>query len=344
MYISSSRHGSRIESVLRLTRRDPLLEQKSFVDNIHRSREFETNGVVYGRNACWWWVVVDPRVYPLHVWTREPGGMRAYARAAEALGAPVFTNGPMMGKRLGANGKLSKLRAARELTAWTVAGAIGGFVIAAGRRGRYVFTYGGAVAGAATASLRVFTDWSACGDVRSRSGKFDDLRNFDGEGASHSWFGRFADGFASHRIGDGDLPPRAIEGVGGLIRLVQDFEPVSSVVGHRRFNADFAALSRKTGIVAWALVPIDRRPRTSRSRISPPAHDADGVIVVIGGRRKLDAFAAAHLLSGIGARDAVAVDQRTSAMMGARNEFMIGPPPSHRQAMQLYGLCCRRPP
>jgi hypothetical protein len=189
----------------------------------------------------------------------------------------------------------------------------------------------------------MFTDWSACGDVRSRSGKFDDLRNFDGEGASHSWFGRFADDFASHRIGDGDLPPHAIEGVGGLIRLVQDFEPASSIARHPRFNPDFAALSRKTGIVAWALVPVDRRAPMSRSRATSSPHGSDGVIVVIGGGRKLDALAAAHLLSGIGARDAVAVDQRTSAMMGARNEFMIGPPPGYRQAMQVYGLCCRRP-
>jgi hypothetical protein len=63
--------------------------------------------------------------------------------------------------------------------------------------------------------------------------------------------------------------------------------------------------------------------------------------VVIGGQR-LTAAAAAEILCRAGARAAVAMDQSGCAMMGAYGRFMVGPPGYHRQAMQTYGLCCRR--
>jgi hypothetical protein len=59
------------------------------------------------------------------------------------------------------------------------------------------------------------------------------------------------------------------------------------------------------------------------------------------GSRALNCEVVAARLCAIGTRDAVAMDQSACIMMGAARQFVIGPPPLHRQDMQLYGLCCR---
>jgi hypothetical protein len=88
--------------------------------------------------------------------------------------------------------------------------------------------------------------------------------------------------------------------------------------------------------VAWGLVPLDR----GRDSDAKQAEPIKGVIAIVGGRT-LDCETAAARLCAIGARDAVAMDQSACIMMGKARHFMIGPPPLHRQAMQLYGLYCR---
>jgi hypothetical protein len=338
--------------------RDGLL----FIPNVIVDQNFLAVGVVYGRDDDFWWAIVDPRVHPLCVWKKRVSGIAAYGTSAQALNAAVFTNGPMMGKRLGPTHKITRGSAAWEFAKWTGAGVIAGLVVGLGWRSPYLWGVGGAAIGIAHAWSRAFTNWVPCGAVRSRDGGIDDRRNFDDQGETHAWFGRFGKDFSSYCIGEGDLPDGVCEGLGGLILLVRSFTPASTKIGHAAFNRDFAQLSKKKGVVAWGLVPIDpecvvapgvspqgRRawdraiasarcvdrqgPSTRRTR-------PEGVIVVIGGQ-KLDCEIAAARLCAIGTRDAVAMDQSACVMMGAARHFMIGPPPLHRQEMQLYGLYCR---
>jgi hypothetical protein len=339
---------------------DLVHDGRSFVSGMLADPRFLTVGVVDAHDHDCWWAVVDPLRHPLGVWSKCGPRFAAYARSAQALGAAIFTNGPMMGKRLGPKCKLTRGVAAREFAMWTVAGAVGGLLASSGLGLSYLAGIGGAALGMAQASRRVFTGWVPCGGVFSRDDGIDDRRIFDGE--THAWFGRFATDFASYRIAPGDLPQGVCEGLGGLILLVRDFKAASAEIGDPAFNRDFAQLSKKKGVVAWGLVPFDHGRSAARgdsylpgarSRVSEPTPGADeagpdatrtppleGVIVVIGGPA-LDCEVAAARLCAIGARDAVAMDQSGCIMMGAARNFMIGPPSLHRQEMQIYGLYCR---
>ena len=297
----------------------------SFVRNVISQPCFRDSGVSYGSSAHCCWAVVDIGVHPLYVWRKSGRRIDAYSRSGRHLDAAVFTNGPMMGKRLGGRRKLTRRWAASELMRWTSGGAVGGFLLGRESRSRLGAALGGAALGTLHAWRRIFTSWSACGDVLSRRNGIVDRRNFDFEGETHAWFGRFSTEFGSYAVGDGQLPDGVSEGLGGLIRIVRAFEPA----GMTRCDSDFAALSAKKGVAAWGLVPLACR-----------SGERDGILVVLASRR-LDAAAAAALLCSIGTREAVATDQSGSVMMGARQEFMVGPPPIHRQAMQTYGLCCR---
>jgi hypothetical protein len=336
--------------------RDGLL----FVPNVLADPHFLAVGVADGHDHDCWWAVVDPLRHPLCVWKKRVTRLAAYGRSAQALEAAIFTNGPMMGKRFGPTRKLTRGSAAWEFTMWTVAGAIGGLIAASGWGSSYLGGIVGAAVGLAYASRRVFANWVPCGAVYSRDGGIDDRRIFDDE--THAWFGRFASDFSSYCIAPGDLPQGVCEGLGGLILLVRDFKTASTKIGDPAFNRDFAQLSKKTGVVAWGLVPLDRDHsvarcssylRDAQNRASAWLQGADkpspdttrtqrleGVIVVIGGHT-LDCEIAAARFCSIGTRDAVAMDQSACIMMGTARHFMIGPPPLHRQEMQLYGLYCR---
>lgn len=313
--------------------RDNLaLDGRSFVPNVLADPHFAADGVASGHDRDCWWAVVDPLRHPLGVWKKRVPRLAAYGRSAQALDAAIFTNGPMMGKRFGPTRKLTRRSAAWEFAKWTVAGAIGGLLVASGWGAPYLGGIGGVAIGVALASRRVFTNWLPCGAVYSHDSDIDDRRIFDDE--THAWFGQFASDFASYRIAPGNLPPDVREGLGGLILIVRDFEMASTKAGDPAFNRDFAQLSKKSGVVAWGLVPLDRAVDATRSE------HLEGVIVVVGGHT-LDCEVAAARFCSIGARDAVAMDQSACIMMGTGRHFMIGPPPLHRQEMQLYGLCCR---
>ena len=305
-------------------------EGSSFVPRVVWGEPFQADGIAHGSGARCRWSIVDPRLHPLHVWRKSGSRWNAYAQSASELGASVFTNGPMMGKRLGRR-KLTRERAAWELAGWGAAGAVTGFLAGSSPRSRP--RYGTAFAGAAVASSavwrRLFTGWIPCGDVLGRQAGIADLRDFELEGAGHSWFGRFSIGFDSYAVGSGHPPEGVLEGLGGLILLLRGFRPPVRTPGSPGYDADFAILSTKKGVAAWGLVPLN----------ATAAGDLPGVLVVLASR-ELDAEAAAALLCSIGARDAVAMDQGGSVMLGAGRGFAVGPPPLHRQAMQTYGLCC----
>jgi hypothetical protein len=303
-------------------------DRGSFVRNVVGGEPFRSHGIALGRGFRCHWSVVDPRLHPLHVWCRSGTRWDAYGRSATRLDASVFTNGPMMGKRLGRR-KLTRERAAWELARSGAAGAVAGFGAggASGSRGRYGTALSGAALAGAAMWRRIFTGWIPCGVVLGREAGIADLRDFAHEGAGHSWFGRYATGFESYAVGSGHPAEGVVEGLGGVISLVRDFQPPSRTPGPGAYDADFAGLAHKKGVAAWALVPLE-------------SADLPGVLVALASRT-LDADAAASLLCSIGTRDAVAMDQGGSVMLGSGRTFAVGPPPLHRQAMQTYGLCCR---
>lgn len=301
---------------------------RSFIRTVVCGELFEVHGVARGSGSCCHWSVVDPCLHPLHVWCGSGSRWHAYSRSATQLGASVFTNGPMMGKRLGRR-KLTRRRAAWELARSAAAGAVAGFAAGNGsppRRRNGAALAVGVVAGSAT-WRRLFTGWTPCGIVIGHEAGIADLRDFEREGRGHTWFGRFATEFDSYAVGSGHPADDVDEGLGGVISIVRDYRPPSRTPGSRGYDADFAALAAKKGVAAWGLVPLE-------------STNLRGVLVALASRT-LDAEAAAALLCSIGARDAVAMDQGGSVMLGSGRTFAVGPPPLHRQAMQTYGLCCR---
>jgi len=246
--------------------------------------------------------------------------------------AAVFTNGPMMGKRLSGGSKLTRGRVVGEFAAGAAAGGVAGLAVRRRhRRLGYATAVLGVTCGVMRAWTRSFTGWTPCGRVLSAEHEMDLRKSFDDEGPRHSWLGRFSTDFRSYAVGYGDLPDDVLEGVGGLILLVQEFAPVDVGGTHAAAASDFAQLSAKRGIVAWGLVPLEMS--------AEPA--LEGVLVILGSANVLDAATAASMLARVGARDAVGMDQRGAVMMGAGRSFLIRRPMLHRQALQTYGLCCR---
>jgi hypothetical protein len=302
-----------------------------FVAQVVSQAQFRQTGISYGRDSSGAWAIVDPRAHPMHVWQKRDGAAASYGDTAIAMDFAMFTNGPMMGRRLSPRSKLTRRRVAWEF----VGAAVGAGAIAAlglGRAGysRYALGAVGAACGSVHAWRRSFTGWRPCGHVISAQHRIREQVSFDHESPRHSWIGRFSTDFQSYVIGYGDLPENVVEGLGGLIMLVQDFAPVRGNGPGVGPGSDFAQLRHKRGIIAWGLVPL---------RMSGDP-DLAGVIVILGSQKAFDAATAARLLARIGARDAVGMDQSGSVMMGARQSFLVGPPPLHRQSMQTYGLCC----
>ncbi len=296
---------------------------------------FRADGVVSGSDGPWQWWVVDPERHPLHVWRRAIG-VASYARSATALGATVFSNGPMMGRRHRVGGKITRIRVPLEFAFWTAAGAAAavssasvrsrasGAKQAPLRRWAPAGLLGGLV-GAGLAWRRVFSGWVPCGGVVAGTAGIEDRRNFDSEGDRHAWFGRTGTDFSSHTMADGDVPAGVAEGMGGLIRLVREHRVVTRRPATTDYGQDFADLADKPGVVAWALVPTG---------------EGQGVLLVLGGG-PVTAGEAGVLLADLGARDAVATDQSGCAMLGQGREFALDRPSLPRRTMQVYGLCCR---
>jgi hypothetical protein len=315
---------------------DPARDGASFVASVVGRAEFRSEGVAHGRGTDCRWSVVDPERHPLYVWRRDPRVGRSYVGTARALDAAVFTNGPMMGRRLPGGRKVTRSRVPLEFALCAAVGTAAGLGVArlAGPRQGWLL---GGVAGGAVAWRRTLTGWVPCGRVRGRAGGIDDRRNFDDEGSGHAWLGRFGREFASYRIDGGDLPDGVEEGTGGLILLVRDFAVVGGEADDAGDGRDLARLGHKHGVVAWGLVPV---PGPAPGVPGVPSATGAGVVVVLGGRR-LGTATAAAILQAMGARAAVATDQSGSVLMGSGRRCVLPPPSLPRQSIQLYGLCCR---
>jgi hypothetical protein len=232
-----------------------------FIPKLVADSGFLRAGVAYGYDDDCWWAVVDPRVHPLYVWKKHGRGMTAYSSSAQALNAAIFTNGPMMGKRLGPMRKLTRSSVSWAFAKWASAGMIGGLVAGRWLHLRYLCGIGGAAIGIAYAWRRSFTNWIPCGIVYSHDAGIDDRRNFDDEGKTHAWFGRFASDFSSYCIGDGDLPKGVREGLGGLVRLVKNSVPAGKNIDDAAFNCDFAQLCPGTIYRILALRGVKSNPQ-----------------------------------------------------------------------------------
>jgi hypothetical protein len=313
---------------------DPIQDAAAFLATATAHPAFHADGVLGGAGRQCQWFVVDPDRHPLHVWRRRPG-VSSYAGTAVDLGAAVFSNGPMMGRRLPGVGKLTRSRVGLLLAGGTAVGTVGGIAAAGAARSADVAVPArsgaaallGAVAGVAAGYAAGFTRWVPCGGVRGAAAGIEDGRDFDGEGTRHAWFGRRDRAFASYAIGDGDLPSDVAEGMGGLIALVRDHRVVDGPPGHPAHRRDFEELSDKPGVVAWGLAPVG-------------GSAGGGVLMVFGGRR-LTAAQAAQALQAVGARDAVATDQSGSVLLGSGEQLRLPRPTPPRQSMQTYGLYCR---
>jgi hypothetical protein len=244
----------------------------------------------------------------------------------------------MKGKRVGRTRKVTRGSAVWEFAIGMGTGVICGLAGGLRSGSPYLGGIGGAIIGMGLGWLRTFTNWVPCGAVFSAYSGIDDRRNFDGE--SHAWLERFGHDFSSYRGGLGDPPNGVCEWLGGLILLARNFRPPGTKIGDAAFNDDFAQLSTKNGVVAWGLVSLDRAAHGAHER-GPEINRTEafvGVIVVIGSRA-LDGEVVAARLCAIGTGDAVAMDQSACIMMGAASQFVIGPPPLHRQDMQpLWSL------
>ena len=313
--------------------RELLHEGPDFVQRVVETPAFREMGVACGRTSSWRWAVVDPCLHPLYVWAQRGDNPFAYAQSALRLGSAVFTNGPMMGKVVsGVN--VTRARAGLEVAIGTVCGGLAGGLGSRGiRRRLFASALGGAV-GMSSAAIHVLSGWVPCGYVISRRNHIEDIQDFNGEGKYHTWFGRFDLDYDSYRVGTGAPPTELYEGVGGLISIVRGFRMPDRSPSDPAFDADFAALADKQGVAAWALIDLPHR----RSAGSTGRVRAGGVLFVLGSRERTAADAGVAL-AALGARDAVATDQRGSVMLGAGRYLAIAPPP-HRQLIQHYGLCC----
>lgn len=320
---------------------------RHFIPAVISHPDFVETGTLQGSTGAYVWVVVDPVRHPLCVWQQGGEGGAAYGKTALSLHAALFTNGPMMGRRLAGRWKVTRKGLPLALLVGTGLGAglgaLGSALIRHGKRGRLWSAMAGGAAGAATIWQWVFRNWIPCGAIRGATHAIDDERNFDQEGATHSWFGRKGSEFFDYAMGDGDLPPDMFEGMGGLTRLIRNYEIPSRDPANANYNAGFDILATKHGIVAWALVPLPTEPLSTENRSSGKAERQTlaGVLVAIGSRKHLDGQAVANRLCAMGARDAVATDQRGAVMLGTDTRFLIGPPLAHRQKMQKYGLYCQ---
>ena len=314
---------------------NPLESPESFVQRVTATPRFRANGFVRGSAPLCCWAVVDPVRHPMYVWRKVGVGLNAYARSAGSLDAVVFTNGPLMGKRVGIGTKVTRRSSIAGVVAAAALAAGGAYALGRVADRTLAWSVAGGLLAGATTARRVLTDWVPCGDVVGVRHGARDYRDFDGEGGSHSWFGRFGSDFGSYRVGSGQPPRDLLEGMGGLISIVRDHRVPAASPGARGFDADFAALGHKRGAAAWALVDLPAR----NGVLAAGAPAADGVIVVFGSRR-LRADTTGRVLVDLGARDAVAMDPRASVVLGADGGFAIGPPPIHRQLIEEYGMYC----
>jgi hypothetical protein len=83
-----------------------LLDKKGFFPAVLGNRDFREKGVLFGTEAsigrdCKW-VVIDPNRHKLSVW-EKPFPTSNFACSGQALGASVFTNGPMVHARTDGN-------------------------------------------------------------------------------------------------------------------------------------------------------------------------------------------------------------------------------------------------
>jgi hypothetical protein len=259
-------------------------------------------------------VAIDQSRHPLQVWTTGHSWVPLrYVRAAKKSGGLVTTNGPMMGKLNRRGKRVGRLRIiATGGLAVATAGAVAATTRSVGR-GLLV----GAV-GTTVAWFRSFGGWIPCGFVQSSSNNIDDRSDFRNEGPTFGWIGRRA-GSPVPVIGRGQLPEDITDGMGGLLLLMADGVPIRAGT-QDVFTANIARLGDKRGVVAWATTET-------------------GAVVVVGSASH-DVHGATELLLSLGARDAIATDQKRCVVLIVDGTMLVGPPPPARQQLQRYGLSC----
>ncbi len=292
---------------------------RDVIERAVSAHAFRQLGVEWREVAGATLAVVDPVRHPLRVWRRRSDAPTGYSAAARALGVAVFTNGPMMGKRVWPGVKVT-----RALVACELAGAL--------LAGRMLGGPPGALLGGAMSAARSFRHWEPCGFVAGAGEGCARRRSFDGESARHGWIGRTGLPFGTYAVGCGDLPEDVVEGLGGLLLLVAG----GRVVSGSGAGADLDALGAKSGVAAWGLVPLGEGELSANG--SGAGARPAGVLAVLGSPR-MTAATAAGVLAGLGTDAAVGTDQRGAVMLGLGGTCVIRPP-WHRQAMQDYGLCC----
>jgi hypothetical protein len=282
-----------------------------FAPAVAQDPVFSKHGFLSGTSGNLAWVAVDPLQHPLEVWERRRGG-RTYAGLGRQLGTVVATNGPYMGR-------FSPSTVGVIIGAAATGGAV------AGRRILREPVLGG-VAGATVGGLAALSGWAPCGRVTGARRRIEATQVYRAEGPTHAWLGRFGYDFSSYSVGMGDVPAGLLEGMGGLAPLVVDGRPCARNPTDERYHEDFARMTTKGGLVAWALIPL---PAPGR-----------GIVAVFGSRGHAYSAEIGELLANLGASGAVRTDSSGCAMLVVRQRFLVGPPAPHRQRIQRYGLMC----
>jgi hypothetical protein len=304
------------------------------IERARATTEFAQTGMSSGSLGGVHWVIVDPVRHPITVWRGRPS-----PRRVSALDAVVVTNGPMTGRRLlhrwkvtrplllglsVTSGSIIGLAAACSAAGLVHPGHVGRQTRAQGVFWPSVTSVAFGLAGAASTFAALLSGWVPCGVVRGVQAGIEDRRDFDGEGADHAWFARLAGDRATEvvpaAIGDGPLPEAAVEGIGGLVRLVRD--------GRIPDGGDLSRLADRRSAVAWAVVPSRRGDESS----------LDSVLIV--GSGVLDLTETAEWLRAFGARDAVAADPSGCTLLAVNGKVLVGPPVWARRRIQRYGLAC----
>ena len=284
--------------------------------------EFRSTGAWAGRVGSFHLVVLDARRHRLEVWQRGVR-RRSFARSAAAIEAVVATNGPMMGKRSRSGRQVDRMTLARSAVAGalTAAGLAWVTTPRCGRPIRSAAAGAAAGLGALVVLARGFDGWQVCGRVCSAAIGVTDLSDFENEGPSFAWIGRRAEDMPPE-VGYGQLPDDVTEGLGGLLPLIVEGRAVLPGRGDP-WSANVARLGNKRGVAAWAVCP------TTRDR---PA------LLIVAASAEATAIEAGACLLELGARGAVAADQRGCALLVVGGRCVVGPPRLARQLIQRYGL------
>jgi hypothetical protein len=317
---------------------------------------------------------VNPRKHPFYVWKKAGQNDDSYQKSAEALGAVVFTNGPMMA---GFSPDEIKKKLLKAFGFWGLIGLAGGAllgaIICALTAGvgcaLWAVLMGiavGGTAGIAGAGAKVISILEGGIPFNVIQGRHHGI-NDSGANVNGNlvWFGRKVPvDFSSFQVGRGVPVTGLVEMSAGLIPAVMNWVVMSDIPGKPNFNQAYANLKRAAGTSVWALIPLGATLPAGLNETIPPndrvtplspeelsgvdllmpgdTQKLDGVIFVIAKYSSIFNDTVGSLLQSIGTRDAVEMDGSDSVMLGSATESWVGTPvPAHKQHIQHYGFYCQ---